>query len=74
MKDVADQRPGAPGGALRTDHPDEHRAEVVERGSFSFAQCGCGWSAPGRRSRDKSRRDAAEHLAETGAGGGTGVA
>ncbi|MFD0564734.1 hypothetical protein ACFQ2M_24035 [Kitasatospora saccharophila] len=47
---------------------------MVERGSFSFAQCGCGWSAPGRRSRDKSRRDAAEHLAETGAGGGTEVA
>ncbi|GLW70466.1 hypothetical protein Kpho02_27650 [Kitasatospora phosalacinea] len=52
---------------MRTDHPDEHRAEVVERGSFSFAHCSCGWSAPGRRSRDKSRRDAAGHLLETGA-------
>ncbi|WP_202524401.1 MULTISPECIES: hypothetical protein [Kitasatospora] len=37
---------------------------MVERGSFSFAQCACGWSAPARRSRDKSRRDAAGHLAE----------
>lgn len=66
MKDVADQRPGAPGGTTRTDHPAEHRVEVTERGSFSFARCDCGWFAPGRRSRDKSRRDAAEHLAEPG--------
>ncbi|MFE1317097.1 hypothetical protein [Kitasatospora phosalacinea] len=64
---MADQRPGAPGGTVRTDHPDEHRVEVEERGSFSFARCSCGWFAPGRRSRDKSRRDAAGHLLETGA-------
>lgn len=66
MKDVADQRPEAPGGTTRTDHPAGHRVEVTERGSFSFARCDCGWFAPGRRSRDKSRRDAAEHLAEHG--------
>ncbi|WP_033217710.1 hypothetical protein [Kitasatospora phosalacinea] len=64
---MAEQGPEAPGRASRTDRPDEHRVEVVERGSFSFAQCGCGWFAPGRRSRDKSRRDAAGHLAENGA-------
>ncbi|MFB7948759.1 hypothetical protein ACFC6L_28010 [Kitasatospora phosalacinea] len=64
---MADQRPGAPGGTARTDHPEEHRVEVEERGSFSFAHCTCGWFAPGRRSRDKSRRDAAGHLLETGA-------
>jgi len=37
---------------------------VTEAGSFSTARCGCGWSAPARRSRDKSRRDADKHLAE----------
>ncbi|MEV4560931.1 hypothetical protein AB0K51_28585 [Kitasatospora sp. NPDC049285] len=56
---MADQRPEASDAAASA-----HRAEVVERGSFSFAECSCGWFAPGRRSRDKSRRDAAEHLAE----------
>lgn len=56
---VADQQPEATGAAVRTGH----LVEVVERGSFSFAHCTCGWFAPGRRSRDKSRRDAAEHLA-----------
>ncbi|MDH6141393.1 MULTISPECIES: hypothetical protein [Kitasatospora] len=45
--------PQAPGG---------HLAEVTERGSFAFAACSCGWFAPARRSRDKARRDVAEHL------------
>ncbi|WP_244305744.1 hypothetical protein [Kitasatospora cheerisanensis] len=54
---MADQRPETTGVAARTDH----RTEVAERGSFCFAQCSCGWFAPGRRSRDKARRDAAEH-------------
>ncbi|MFI5531350.1 hypothetical protein ACIA8O_22745 [Kitasatospora sp. NPDC051853] len=42
----------------------EHRVTVEERGSFSTARCTCGWHAPARRSRDKSRRDGAEHSAE----------
>ncbi|MER5865687.1 hypothetical protein [Kitasatospora sp. NPDC002040] len=42
----------------------EHQVTVDERGSFTFAHCTCGWSAPARRSRDRSRRDATEHLAE----------
>ncbi|WP_407912233.1 hypothetical protein [Kitasatospora sp. NE20-6] len=41
---------------------DTHRVAVEERGSFSFAVCSCGWFAPARRSRDKARRDADEHL------------
>ncbi|MFD7644944.1 hypothetical protein ACFV4P_30325 [Kitasatospora sp. NPDC059795] len=57
---MADRQPETTGVAARNDH----RAEVVERGSFTFAQCACGWFAPGRRSRDKARRDAAEHLAD----------
>ncbi|WP_233289127.1 hypothetical protein [Kitasatospora sp. MBT63] len=42
----------------------EHRVSVDERGSFAFASCSCGWFAPARRSRDRARRDAAEHLSE----------
>ncbi|MFJ1755554.1 hypothetical protein [Kitasatospora sp. NPDC088134] len=64
---MAEQRPEATGTATRTDPLDgAHRTEVVERGSFTFASCACGWFAPGRRSRDKARRDAAEHLADPG--------
>lgn len=40
-----------------------HRVEVTERGSFAFATCSCGWFASARRSRDRARRDAAEHQA-----------
>ncbi|WP_280719153.1 hypothetical protein [Kitasatospora sp. MAP5-34] len=43
-----------------------HRVTIEERGSFCFATCSCGWFAPGRRSRDRSRRDASEHLAQEG--------
>ncbi|MFI9275012.1 hypothetical protein ACIGXM_30515 [Kitasatospora sp. NPDC052896] len=50
--------PALPSGAV----PAEHRAEVAERGSFALASCSCGWFAPARRSRDKARRDAREHL------------
>ncbi|BFV57868.1 hypothetical protein KCMC57_up29720 [Kitasatospora sp. CMC57] len=39
---------------------------VVERGSFAIAHCTCGWSAPARRSRDLSRRDAEAHGSEDG--------
>ncbi|WP_345743048.1 hypothetical protein [Streptomyces sp. ODS28] len=38
-----------------------HQVTVSERGAFATAQCACGWRAPARRSRDKSRKDAAEH-------------
>ncbi|MGW4381854.1 hypothetical protein [Kitasatospora sp. NPDC004531] len=57
---MADRKPETTGLAARNDH----RPEVVERGSFCFAQCDCGWYAPGRRSRDKARRDAAGHEAD----------
>ncbi|WP_405750843.1 hypothetical protein OHA19_18765 [Streptomyces sp. NBC_00012] len=40
-----------------------HRPTTVERGSFCIARCVCGWSGPARRSRDRARTDAAEHLA-----------
>ncbi|MEU2668075.1 hypothetical protein ABZ622_04255 [Streptomyces sp. NPDC007164] len=40
-----------------------HRPTTVERGSFCTARCACGWSGPARRSRDRARMDAAEHLA-----------
>ncbi|WP_034089172.1 hypothetical protein [Streptacidiphilus albus] len=38
-----------------------HRTSINESGSFTTARCSCGWFAPARRSRDKSRRDAAAH-------------
>ncbi|WP_441250841.1 hypothetical protein [Kitasatospora sp. McL0602] len=40
-----------------------HQVATAERGSFCFASCSCGWAAPGRRSRERARRDAEEHLA-----------
>ncbi|MGW0646286.1 MULTISPECIES: hypothetical protein [Streptomyces] len=46
--------PGSPAG---------HSATTIERGSFCLARCSCGWSGPARRSRDRARTDAAEHLA-----------
>ncbi|MFD4130336.1 hypothetical protein ACFXKK_09830 [Streptomyces globisporus] len=45
--------PGPPGG---------HSATTIERGSFCLARCSCGWSGPARRSRDRARTDATEHL------------
>ncbi|MEW1913377.1 hypothetical protein AB0442_33990 [Kitasatospora sp. NPDC085895] len=41
--------------------PNAHLVALQERGSFCFASCSCGWLAPGRRSRDRARRDADEH-------------
>ena len=38
-----------------------HLVTVLEKGSFSTAHCSCGWRSPARRSRDKARKDAAEH-------------
>ena len=43
-----------------------HTTELVEKGSFTTARCLCGWTAPARRSRDKSRKDAAQHLEHEG--------
>ncbi|GAA1169204.1 hypothetical protein GCM10009664_41000 [Kitasatospora gansuensis] len=50
----------------------EHQVTIDERGSFAIAHCTCGWSAPARRSRDRSRRDAAEHLAHASVDRGSG--
>ncbi|MFD5873302.1 hypothetical protein [Streptomyces sp. NPDC060322] len=41
-----------------------HTATTVERGSFCLARCSCGWSGAARRSRDRARADAREHLGE----------
>ncbi|WP_237327066.1 hypothetical protein [Streptomyces sp. CBMAI 2042] len=43
--------------------PAGHNATTTERGSFCLARCTCGWTGPARRSRDRARTDAAEHLA-----------
>ncbi|MFD4595470.1 hypothetical protein [Streptomyces rubiginosohelvolus] len=43
--------------------PAGHSATTIERGSFCLARCICGWSGPARRSRDRARTDAAEHIA-----------
>ncbi|WP_329219652.1 hypothetical protein [Streptomyces microflavus] len=43
--------------------PAGHSATTTERGSFCLARCTCGWVGPARRSRDRARTDAAEHLA-----------
>ncbi|MFI1786774.1 hypothetical protein [Streptomyces rubiginosohelvolus] len=43
--------------------PAGHSATTIERGSFCLARCSCGWSGPARRSRDRARTDATEHLA-----------
>ncbi|MDJ1645079.1 hypothetical protein [Streptomyces pakalii] len=43
--------------------PAGHSATTIERGSFCLARCSCGWSGPARRSRDRARTDAADHLA-----------
>ncbi|MFI7328227.1 hypothetical protein ACIBQ3_26810 [Streptomyces rubiginosohelvolus] len=43
--------------------PAGHSATTIERGSFCLARCSCGWSGPARRSRDRARTDATDHLA-----------
>ncbi|WP_072488035.1 hypothetical protein OH786_15835 [Streptomyces atratus] len=43
--------------------PTGHEPTTMERGSFCTARCACGWSGPARRSRERARTDAAEHLA-----------
>ncbi|MER5964850.1 hypothetical protein [Streptomyces sp. NPDC002057] len=39
-----------------------HTTTTTERGSFALARCSCGWTGPARRSRDKARTDATDHL------------
>ncbi|MEE1767914.1 hypothetical protein PUR34_06880 [Streptomyces sp. JV185] len=55
--------PAAPTGHSGHSGHSGHEATTVERGSFCTARCPCGWSGPARRSRDRARTDAAEHLA-----------
>lgn len=38
-----------------------HQTTITERGSFAIARCGCGWTGPARRSRDRARADADTH-------------
>ncbi|MED7952128.1 hypothetical protein ACFVYP_29645 [Kitasatospora sp. NPDC058201] len=54
--------PAKPG----TTRMPEHRVAISEHGSFCFATCVCGWFSPARRSRDLTRREAADHLAASG--------
>ncbi|MFJ6611531.1 hypothetical protein ACIQPT_14795 [Streptomyces sp. NPDC091289] len=53
----------ASASAPPTGPPAGHSATTTERGSFCLARCTCGWTGPARRSRDRARTDAAEHLA-----------
>ncbi|MDQ0697646.1 hypothetical protein AB0G82_30515 [Streptomyces anulatus] len=55
--------PPASASAPPPGPPPGHSATTIERGSFCLARCTCGWSGPARRSRDRARTDAAEHLA-----------
>jgi hypothetical protein len=48
----------------RVEGRPEHLTTVTEKGAFATARCTCGWRSPARRSREKARRDAAEHHAE----------
>ncbi|MEU3597562.1 hypothetical protein ABZ714_02310 [Streptomyces sp. NPDC006798] len=55
------QAPTDHGPAPAHHHP-HHDTTTVERGSFALARCVCGWYGAARRSRDRARTDAAEHL------------
>lgn len=48
----------------KDDSGDEDPIRIVDKDHFAHARCECGWRGPGRRSRKKARRDAAEHLEE----------
>ncbi|MFE2294327.1 hypothetical protein [Streptomyces sp. NPDC059452] len=56
------EEPPAP-ARTAAPHPPSCSATTTERGSFCLARCTCGWAGPARRSRDRARTDAAEHLA-----------
>ncbi|WP_344463847.1 hypothetical protein [Kitasatospora kazusensis] len=57
---MSSELPACPGAAQTS----VHQVTIEERGSFCTATCTCGWFAPARRSRDRARRDAADHLAD----------
>jgi len=43
--------------------PEPTSPGVDEHGAFAFASCPvCGWRGPGRRSRDRARKDHTHHL------------
>ncbi len=44
--------------------PKPRSQGVDEHGAFAFASCPeCGWRGPGRRSRERARKDLKHHLA-----------
>ncbi|WP_175408928.1 hypothetical protein [Streptomyces sp. TRM64462] len=50
------------------DVSSPHRTTTTERGAFALARCSCGWAGPARRSRERARTDAAEHLSSADEG------
>ncbi|WP_377270561.1 hypothetical protein [Peterkaempfera sp. SMS 1(5)a] len=62
-RDPALSDPPPPTDRPPPTHRPVHHVDVTETGSFCTARCSCGWYAPARRSRDRARRDAAEHSA-----------
>jgi hypothetical protein len=62
----SDLAPGSTAAQIPSGADDPgggHTTSITEAGSFTTARCSCGWFAPARRSRDKSRRDADAHTA-----------
>ncbi|QNE75945.1 hypothetical protein F0344_16015 [Streptomyces finlayi] len=54
-------QPGTTSTDTRTT-ASPHSVTTIERGSFCLAHCTCGWRGPARRSRDRARTDAEQHL------------
>ena len=56
------------GSPTVAEAPTETPEGVVEQGAFAYAGCPeCGWRGPGRRSRDRARKDLSHHLAPSDA-------
>jgi len=57
--------PKAGNGQREVDQVPTPRPQGVdEHGAFAFASCPvCGWRGPGRRSRERARKDLKHHLA-----------
>lgn len=53
------------GGVHEQSATGPHHTTTMERGSFALARCTCGWSGPARRSRDRARTDATDHVSAT---------
>lgn len=64
LRTAARMIPPQPGttSADRRTGAAPHSVTTIERGSFCLAHCTCGWRGPARRSRDRARTDAEEHL------------